>query len=112
MIWKLQLAGFLVIVASGLSACASSQNPAGEPRGSVIAPDGLAAQRDRRVSNWRVREFTQKSASIPWNHSTKPCSHSTAKQMIGYCTLSPPNGPTLCQSQLAPASVAFSRMSV
>jgi phospholipid-binding lipoprotein MlaA len=45
MIWKLQLAGFLVIVASGLSACASSQNPAGEPRGSVIAPDGLAAQR-------------------------------------------------------------------
>jgi phospholipid-binding lipoprotein MlaA len=45
MIWKLQLAGFLVIVASGLSACASSQNPAGEPRGSIIAPDGLAAQR-------------------------------------------------------------------
>jgi ABC-type transporter lipoprotein component MlaA len=45
MIWKLQLAGFVVIVASGLSACASSQNPAGEPRGSVIAPDGLAAQR-------------------------------------------------------------------
>ena len=45
MIWKLQLAGFLVIVASGLSACASSQNPAAEPRGSLIAPDGLAAQR-------------------------------------------------------------------
>jgi hypothetical protein len=44
MIWKFQLAGFLVIVASGLSACASSQNPAGEPHGSVIAPDGLAAQ--------------------------------------------------------------------
>ena len=41
---KLQLAGFLVIVASGLSACASSQSPVGEPRGALIAPDGSAAQ--------------------------------------------------------------------
>ena len=41
---KLQLAGFLLIVASGLSACASSQNPMGAPRGAAIAPDGSAAQ--------------------------------------------------------------------
>jgi ABC-type transporter lipoprotein component MlaA len=44
MTWKLQLAGFLVIVASGLSACASNQSPVGEPRGALIAPDGSAAQ--------------------------------------------------------------------
>jgi phospholipid-binding lipoprotein MlaA len=40
---KLQLAGFLLIVASGLSACASSQNPMGAPRGTALAPDGSAA---------------------------------------------------------------------
>src|ERR1700737_3897417 len=44
MSWKFQLAGFLVIVASGLSACASSQNPMGKPRGAVIAPDSSAAR--------------------------------------------------------------------
>jgi phospholipid-binding lipoprotein MlaA len=43
LIWKLQLAGFLVIVASGLTGCASSQNPAGGPRGAVSVPDGSAA---------------------------------------------------------------------
>ena len=41
---KLQLAGFLLIVASGLNACASNQNPLGAPRGAVIAPDGSAAK--------------------------------------------------------------------
>jgi phospholipid-binding lipoprotein MlaA len=41
---KLQLAGFLLIVASGMSACSSSQNPVQEPRGAVIAPDGSAAE--------------------------------------------------------------------
>jgi hypothetical protein len=41
MTWKLQLAGFPVIVASGLSACASNQSPVGEPRGALIAPDGF-----------------------------------------------------------------------
>ena len=40
---KLQLAGFLLIVASGLSACASSQNPLGAPRGAAVTPDGSAA---------------------------------------------------------------------
>jgi phospholipid-binding lipoprotein MlaA len=44
MTWKHQLAGFLVIVASGLSACASSQNPVVEPRGAVTAPEGSAAR--------------------------------------------------------------------
>jgi phospholipid-binding lipoprotein MlaA len=44
MSWKFQLAGFLMIVASGLSACASSQNPMGRPRGAVIAPDSSAAR--------------------------------------------------------------------
>jgi phospholipid-binding lipoprotein MlaA len=44
MTWKLQLAGFLLIVASGLNACASNQNPLGAPRGAVIAPDGSAAK--------------------------------------------------------------------
>jgi phospholipid-binding lipoprotein MlaA len=41
---RLQLAGFLLIVASGLNACASSQNPVAEPRRAVIAPDGSAAK--------------------------------------------------------------------
>jgi hypothetical protein len=45
LMWKLQLAGVLLIVASGLSACASSQNPLGEARGAVNAPDGSAAKR-------------------------------------------------------------------
>jgi phospholipid-binding lipoprotein MlaA len=40
---KLQLAGFLLIVASALSACASSQNPMGAPRGPALSPDGSAA---------------------------------------------------------------------
>jgi phospholipid-binding lipoprotein MlaA len=40
---KLQLAGFLLIAASGLSACASSQNPVGEQRGALIAPGGSTA---------------------------------------------------------------------
>jgi phospholipid-binding lipoprotein MlaA len=44
MIGKLQLAGFLVIVASGLNACASSQNQLREPRRGVVAPDGSAAK--------------------------------------------------------------------
>jgi phospholipid-binding lipoprotein MlaA len=44
MSWTFQLAGFLVIVASGLSACASSQNPVAKPRGAVIAPDSSAAR--------------------------------------------------------------------
>jgi phospholipid-binding lipoprotein MlaA len=44
MTWKLQLAGFLMIVASELSACASSHNPVGEPRAGVIAPEGSGAQ--------------------------------------------------------------------
>jgi len=41
---KPQLAGFVLIVASGLSACASSQNPVAEPRGALIAPDDSGAQ--------------------------------------------------------------------
>jgi phospholipid-binding lipoprotein MlaA len=40
---KLQLAGFLLIVASGLSACASSQNQSAAPRGTLIARDASAA---------------------------------------------------------------------
>jgi phospholipid-binding lipoprotein MlaA len=40
---KLQLAGFLLIVASGLSACASSQNQSAAPRGALIARDASAA---------------------------------------------------------------------
>jgi phospholipid-binding lipoprotein MlaA len=44
LMWKLQLAGVLLIVASGLSACASSQNPLGEARRAVNAPDGSAAK--------------------------------------------------------------------
>ena len=44
MIRKLQLAGVLLIAASGLNACASSQNPVGEPHGTVVAPDGSAAK--------------------------------------------------------------------
>ncbi|HEY2106523.1 MAG TPA: VacJ family lipoprotein [Candidatus Binataceae bacterium] len=41
---KLQLAGFLLIVASGLNACASRQNAVGEPPGAAIALDGSGAQ--------------------------------------------------------------------
>ena len=41
---KLQLAGVLLIAASGLTACASGQNPVGEPHGAVVAPDGSAAK--------------------------------------------------------------------
>jgi phospholipid-binding lipoprotein MlaA len=48
MSWKLQLAAFLVIVASGLSACASRQNPAAAPRGAAIAPDTSPAQQSAR----------------------------------------------------------------
>jgi phospholipid-binding lipoprotein MlaA len=44
LILKLRLAGVLLIAASGLNACASSQTPVGEPRGAVIAPDGSAAR--------------------------------------------------------------------
>jgi phospholipid-binding lipoprotein MlaA len=44
MTWKVQLAGCLVIVVCGLSACASSQNLVTEPRGAVIAPHGSPAQ--------------------------------------------------------------------
>jgi phospholipid-binding lipoprotein MlaA len=40
---KLQLAGFLMIVAGALSACASSQTPVAAPHGAVAAPDGSAA---------------------------------------------------------------------
>ena len=44
MAWKLQLAGFLLIVTSGLSACASSQTLEAESRGVINAPDGSAGQ--------------------------------------------------------------------
>ncbi len=43
MIGKLQLAGLVVIAASGLSGCASSQNQPAELRGALIAPDGSGA---------------------------------------------------------------------
>jgi ABC-type transporter lipoprotein component MlaA len=43
MIRQLQLTGFLVIVAFGLSASASSQNLVREPHGAAIAPGGSAA---------------------------------------------------------------------
>jgi ABC-type transporter lipoprotein component MlaA len=43
MTWKLQLAGFLVIVASELSACATTKNPMEGQSGTLIAPDGSAA---------------------------------------------------------------------
>jgi phospholipid-binding lipoprotein MlaA len=57
LMWKLQLAGVLLIVASGLSACASSQNPPGEPRGAVVAPDSSAA------AQWPGEEgYSQRSA--------------------------------------------------
>jgi phospholipid-binding lipoprotein MlaA len=41
---KLQLAGVLLIAASGLTACASNQNPVREPRGALVAPDGSPAK--------------------------------------------------------------------
>jgi phospholipid-binding lipoprotein MlaA len=44
MIWKFQLAGFLVIVASGLSACASNQNPTAATHGAFVATDGSSVQ--------------------------------------------------------------------
>jgi phospholipid-binding lipoprotein MlaA len=43
MSWKLHLAVSLMIIANGLSACASSQNPAGGPSQAVAAPVASAA---------------------------------------------------------------------
>src|ERR1700722_20327989 len=40
---KLQLAGFLLIVASGLSACTASQNTVGAPCAAALAASGSAA---------------------------------------------------------------------
>jgi phospholipid-binding lipoprotein MlaA len=44
MAWKLQLTGFLLIITSGLSACASSQTSEAESRGVINAPDDSAGQ--------------------------------------------------------------------
>ena len=106
MIWKVQLAGFLVIVASGLSACAATQNPAGEPRGSVIAPDSSAA---KQLPGEEVYSEERADPLEPFNQAMLTFNHKADDWVLH---LSPPNGPTLCRSRLAPASVAFSRMSV
>jgi phospholipid-binding lipoprotein MlaA len=66
MTWKLQLAGFLMIVASGLSACASGQNPVGEPRGALIAPGGSAAQQS---PNEKLYSEERDDPLEPFNHA-------------------------------------------
>ena len=77
MSWKFQLAGFLVIVASGLTGCASSQNPVGGPRGAVSVPDGSAApqspgeevyseERDDRLEPFNQAMFTFNRKADDW----------------------------------------------